>query len=45
MLAAFGMPGHIELLLIGMICLMMIGVPLVIVMVVLWLNRRGRDDR
>jgi hypothetical protein len=31
MLAVFGMPGHLELLIIGMICLMMVGVPVMVV--------------
>ena len=44
MLAAFGMPGHIELLIIGLICLMMVGIPVVIIAVVLLIIRKHRGD-
>ncbi len=43
MLAVFGM-GPLELLLIGMMCLGMIGVPVIVIAVVLWVNRTNRDD-
>ena len=41
MLAVFGMPGSLELLIIGMLCLMAVGVPLLIIVVVMSLNRSG----
>ncbi|MDA1055822.1 MAG: hypothetical protein O3C40_35985 [Planctomycetota bacterium] len=45
MLAMFGMPGHLELLILGLLCLMMVGVPTIIVAVVLWINQKNRGDR
>jgi len=45
MLAAFGMPGHLELLIIGMICLLTVGLPIFILVVVWWIIRKNRGDR
>ena len=40
-----GMPGHIELLILGSICVAVIGIPLLVVVVVLLSAKRGnRDD-
>ena len=44
MIAQFGMPGHIELLIIGMVGLALVGVPLIIVIVVLSANRRQQQS-
>ena len=33
-----------EMLIIGMLCLMMVGVPLIIIAVVLWVKRKNRGD-
>ena len=41
MLAMFGMPGHLELSIIGMVCLMMIGVPVIVIAVVLYANKNN----
>ncbi len=38
--AFIGMPGHLELLIIGLICVMMIGVPAAIVIAVLLATRK-----
>ena len=40
----FGMPGHLELLIIGMLCLLTVGVPIIVLVIVLWVTRRNRDD-
>ena len=44
MLAAFGMPGHLELIILGLLCLFTIGVP-VLVVVVLQLTKGKRATR
>lgn len=41
MLAMFGMPGHLELLIIGLIGSMVIGVPIIIVFIAMWVSRSG----
>jgi len=41
-----GVPGGVELLVIGLVFLLLFGIPLVVVVVVgvLWLRSRGTDD-
>ncbi len=41
MLAMFGMPGPLEMLIMGLLCLMMVGVPVIIIAVVLLVNRKS----
>ena len=38
-----GAPGHIELLIIGAICFLAVGVPLIILLIVLAVNRRPKE--
>jgi hypothetical protein len=44
MLAYFGSPGIIELLIIGLILLMMVGVPIAVLVAVVVLSTRSRHD-
>jgi len=34
--------GLLEMLILGMLCLMTVGVPIIVIVVVLWINRKNR---
>ena len=44
MFAAFGMPGHLELLILALLGLFFVGVPVLIVVIVLAANRRRQQS-